>query len=185
MSRIGKKPIPAVKAVKLEKKDGILKVHGPKGELVVRIPDSIGLEVKESEIQLTRSSDIKSQKALHGTWRALVNNMIKGVSEGFQKKLEIVGVGYKAEVKGKRIQLALGYSHPILFAPPAGIKIEIPVPTSIVISGIDKQLVGQVAAKLRSFRPPEPYKGKGVKYEGEYIRRKAGKAAATAGAKAG
>jgi large subunit ribosomal protein L6 len=135
-------------------------------------------------VLVTRSSDLKQERALHGTWRAHIQNMVKGVSEGFVRKLEIVGVGYKAEVKGKKIQLSLGYSHPILFVPPPGIKVEIPVPTNIVISGIDRQLVGQVAAKLRSFRPPEPYKGKGVKYEGEYIRRKAGKAAATAGAKA-
>ena len=185
MSRIGRKPIPIAKGVKIEKKDGILKVAGPKGELSAHLPASIGLEVKGEQVLLSRSSDEKSQKALHGTWRALVNNMVKGVSEGFQRKLEIVGVGYKAEIKGKKIQLALGYSHPIVFEPPAGVKVEIPVPTNIVISGIDKQLVGQVASKLRSFRPPEPYKGKGVKYEGEYIRRKAGKAAATAGAKAG
>jgi large subunit ribosomal protein L6 len=109
--------------------------------------------------------------------------MMKGVSEGFQRKLEIVGVGYKAEMKGKRLQLALGYSHPILFTPPAEIVIQAPTPTSIIITGIDKQLVGQIASKIRSFRPPEPYKGKGVKYEGEYIRRKAGKAAASAGVK--
>ena len=185
MSRIGRKPVPTIKGVMVEKKDGTLKVTGPKGELTARIPASIGVEVKESEIVLTRSSDVKAEMALHGTWRALVNNMVKGVSEGFQKKLEIVGVGYKAELKGKKVQLALGYSHPILFEPPAGIKVEVPIPTNIHISGIDKQLVGQVASKLRSFRPPEPYKGKGVKYEGEYIRRKAGKAAATAGAKAG
>jgi large subunit ribosomal protein L6 len=185
MSRIGRKPIPMVKGVKLEQKDGTLKVTGPKGELKASIPDSITFEIKNDEIFIARSSDEKKVKALHGTWRALINNMIKGVSEGFARKLEIVGVGYKAEVKGKKIQLALGYSHPILFEAPIGIKIEIPVPTNILISGIDKQLVGQVAAKLRSFRPPEPYKGKGVKYEGEYIRRKAGKAAATAGAKAG
>ena len=185
MSRIGRKPIPVVKGIIVEQKERFLKVVGPKGELSATVPASIGLDVKYSEIVLTRSSDIKELKALHGTWRALINNMIKGVAEGFQKKLEIVGVGYKAEVKGKKIQLALGYSHPILFEPPKGIKVEVPQPTNIIISGIDKQLVGQVAAKLRSFRPPEPYKGNGVKYEGEYIRRKAGKAAATAGAKPG
>ncbi len=185
MSRIGRKPLSPPSGVKIEKKGPIITVHGPKGELSAKVPDSIGVEIKEGEIRVSRSSDLKSQKALHGTWRALINNMIKGVTQGFQKKLEIVGVGYKAEVKGKKIQFALGYSHPILFDPPKGIKVEIPAPTNIVISGIDKQLVGQVAAKLRSFRPPEPYKGKGVKYEGEYIRRKAGKAAATAGAKVG
>ena len=185
MSRIGRKPIPVVKGVKIEKKDGIVKVTGPKGELKGNIPKTISIEMTDTEILVKRSSDEKSQRALHGTWRALLQNMITGVSEGFHKKLEIVGVGYKAEAKGKKIQLALGYSHPILFEPPQGIKIEVPIPTNILISGVDKQLVGQVAAKLRSFRPPEPYKGKGVKYEGEYIRRKAGKAAATAGAKAG
>jgi large subunit ribosomal protein L6 len=153
--------------------------------LSAAIPSSIVLEIKDGELALKRSSDEKAMRALHGTWRALMNNMVKGVTEGFQKRLEIVGVGYKAELKGKKLQLALGYSHPILFMPPDGIKIEVPQPTSMVVAGIDKQLVGQVAAKLRSFRPPEPYKGKGVKYEGEYIRRKAGKAAATAGAKAG
>ncbi len=185
MSRIGRKPVLLPKGIKIEKKGGAIKVVGPKGELSAVVPQSVSIEVKDDQIHVARSSDVKQQRALHGTWRALLNNMVKGVSEGFQRKLEIVGVGYKAEVKGKKIQLALGYSHPILFLPPNGIKIEIPQPTSIVISGVDKQLVGQVAAKLRSFRPPEPYKGKGVKYEGEYIRRKAGKAAATAGAKAG
>ncbi len=185
MSRIGRKPIPAVKGVKVERRESQLNVSGPKGQLTATIPSRIGVDVKENEILLTRQTDSKQDKALHGTWRALLNNMMKGVSEGFQRKLEIVGVGYKAESKGKKLQLTLGYSHPIIFEPPAGIKLETPVPTNIVITGIDKQLVGQVAAKLRSFRPPEPYKGKGIKYEGEYIRRKAGKAAAAAGAKAG
>lgn len=185
MSRIGKKPVHILKGVKFEKQDSRIKITGPKGEIGATIPPTIGVELKENDIVVSRSADTKEQRALHGTWRAHINNMVKGVSEGFQRKLEIVGVGYKAEVKGKKIQLTLGYSHPILFLPPAGIKVEIPMPTSIVISGIDKQLVGQVAAKLRSFRPPEPYKGKGVKYEGEYIRRKAGKAAAAAGVKAG
>jgi large subunit ribosomal protein L6 len=183
VSRIGRKPIPAIKGVKIERNNGVLKVAGPKGELTAKMPASITFEMKGDAIMIARGSDLKTDRALHGTWRALMSNMVKGVSEGFQKKLEIVGVGYKAELKGKKIQLALGYSHPILFEPPAGIKLEAPIPTNIIISGIDKQLVGQVAAKLRSFRPPEPYKGKGVKYEGEYIRRKAGKAAATAGAK--
>jgi large subunit ribosomal protein L6 len=121
---------------------------------------------------------------LHGLWRALLQNMVKGVTEGYTRKLELVGVGYRAELKGKKLQLAVGYSHPILFDPPGGIKIETPSQTNITISGIDKQLVGQVAAKIRSFREPEPYKGKGIKYEGEVIRRKAGKAAAASGAKA-
>ncbi len=183
MSRIGRKPVPLPKGIKINQAGELLTVKGPKGELSAKFPSSLTLEVKDTELNVTRSSDLKSQRALHGTWRALINNLVKGVSEGFTRKLEIVGVGYKAELKGQKLQLSLGYSHPILFAPPQGIKIEVPSPTVINISGIDKQLVGQVASKLRSFRPPEPYKGKGVKYEGEYIRRKAGKAAATAGAK--
>ncbi len=183
MSRIGRKLIPVAKGVKIEQTGELLKVKGPKGELSAKFPSTLALEVNESTILVTRSSDVKAQRALHGTWRALVNNLVKGVSEGFQRKLEIVGVGYKAELKGKSLQLTLGFSHPIIFAPPVGVKIEVPAPTVILVSGIDKQLVGQVASKLRSFRPPEPYKGKGVKYEGEFVRRKAGKAAATAGAK--
>jgi large subunit ribosomal protein L6 len=185
VSRIGRKPIAIAPGVKIQLADGTIKVTGSRGELSATVPPSIGVEIREHDVLITRSSDTKSQVSLHGTWRALINNMVKGVSTGFERKLEIVGVGYKAEIKGKKIQFALGYSHPILFEPPGGIKVEIPAPTNITVSGIDKQLVGQVAAKLRSFRPPEPYKGKGVKYEGEYIRRKAGKAAATAGAKAG
>jgi large subunit ribosomal protein L6 len=169
--------------VKFERKDGKITIQGPKGELSARIPASIGTDVSEGQLVVTRSSDLKSERALHGTWRALINNMMHGVTDGFARKLEIVGVGYKAELKGKKLQLVLGYSHPILFVPPEGIKVEVPIPTNILISGIDKQLVGQVASKIRSFRPPEPYKGKGIKYEGEFIRRKAGKAAATAGAK--
>lgn len=183
MSRIGRKPVPLVKGVKFERKDGKITVQGPKGELTARIPASIGTEVKDDQLVVTRSSDAKPERAMHGTWRALINNMLHGVTDGFSRKLEIVGVGYKAELKGKKLQLVLGYSHPILFVPPVGVKIEVPIPTNILISGIDKQLVGQVASKIRSFRPPEPYKGKGIKYEGEFIRRKAGKAAATAGAK--
>lgn len=183
MSRIGRKPVPVAKGVKIDRKDGKLTVIGPKGQLTANIPASIGVELKDNEIIVTRSSDIKTQKALHGTWRAHIANMMHGVTDGFTRKLEIVGVGYKAEVKGKKLLLTLGYSHPILFAPPAEIKVETPIPTNIIITGIDRQLLGQVASKIRSFRPPEPYKGKGIKYEGEYIRRKAGKAAATAGAK--
>jgi large subunit ribosomal protein L6 len=170
-----------MKGVRIERKGDHLKVTGPKGELTAEVPAAITFEIADDEIRVKRASDRKADRVLHGTWRALLANMMRGVSDGFQRKLEIVGVGYKAEAKGKHVQFALGYSHPILFTPPAGIKVEVPQPTNVVISGIDKQLVGQVAAKIRSFRPPEPYKGKGVKYEGEYIRRKAGKAAATAG----
>ena len=180
MSRVGKKPIPIASGVKVQKAAQQVSVKGPKGELSARVHDAIGFEIKDNQIFITRSSEAKEIRSLHGLWRALMANMVKGVTEGYQQKLELVGVGYKAELKGKKLQLSLGFSHPILFSPPDSIKIETPQPTSVVISGIDKQLVGQVAAKIRSFRPPEPYKGKGVKYEGEYIRRKAGKAAATA-----
>lgn len=180
MSRIGRKPVAIAKGVKVEKSNGLIKVIGPKGELTAKVHPAIGVEIKEKEIILLRSSDEKAHKALHGLWRALLNNMVKGVTEGYQKRLEIVGVGYRAELKGRKLQLQVGFSHPIVFAPPEGIKIEVPSPTNITVSGIDKQLVGQVAAKIRSFRPPEPYKGKGIKYEGEYIRKKAGKAAAAA-----
>ena len=183
MSRIGRKPVPILAGVKVEKRQHDVVVKGPKGELSATVHPAIGFEVKDNHILVSRSSDSKENRALHGLWRALMNNMILGVTGGYTKKLELVGVGYRAEMKGKKLQLQLGFSHPILFAPPDGVKIEAPTQTNIVVSGIDKQLVGQVAAKIRSFRPPEPYKGKGVKYEGEYIRRKAGKAAAASGAK--
>lgn len=183
MSRIGRKPIPVPKGVKVTIDGNTVAVLGPKGNLKTEIDSTLSISVENNDLVLKRSSEEKKVRALHGLWRALVANMVNGVSEGYQKKLEIVGVGYKAEVKGKGIQLALGYSHPIVFIPPTGIKLEVPIPTNIIIAGFDKQLVGQVAAKLRAFRPPEPYKGKGVKYAGEYIRRKAGKTAASAGAK--
>ncbi len=181
MSRIGRKPIPIVAGVKVDVADGVVKVKGPKGDLQAKVHSDVTVEVKKGEVCVSRHADDKFHRALHGLWRALIANMVKGVAQGYEQKLEIVGVGYKAEMKGKKILLAIGYSHPILFSPPEGITLAAPTLTNITISGIDKQLVGQVAAKIRSFRPPEPYKGKGIKYEGEYIRRKAGKAAATVG----
>jgi len=180
VSRVGRKPISIVKGVTVTNKDGAIVVKGPKGELTASVHPEITVDVKQAEILVTRHADDGPHRALHGLWRALIQNMISGVTQGYSRKLEIVGVGYRAEMKGKKLQLMLGFSHPILFGPPDGVTIETPTQTSIMISGIDKQLVGLVAAKIRSFRPPEPYKGKGVKYEGEYIRRKAGKAAATA-----
>ncbi len=183
MSRVGRKPITIPAGVKVQATDHLVRVTGPKGELSASVHPLIGVELKENRILLSRTADEKKTKALHGLWRALVQNMVTGVTAGYSKKLELVGVGYRAELKGKKLQLLLGYSHPILFAPPEGIKIEVPAQTNITVSGTDKALVGLVAAKIRSFRPPEPYKGKGIKYEGEYIRRKAGKAAAAAGAK--
>jgi len=178
VSRVGKKPIPIAKGVKIEKLNGTVKVKGPKGELAVNLKPDISVNITEQEVMLDRPSDSRQHKSMHGLYRALIANMIKGVTEGYQKKLEIIGVGYRAEMKGKKLQLQIGYSHPVLFSLPPEIAVEIPQPTQIVITGIDKQLVGQVAAKIRAMRPAEPYKGKGIKYEGEYIRRKAGKTAA-------
>ena len=175
MSRIGKKPIPIPKGVTVTVKDHAVTVKGPKGELRQTVHPAIGVEVRGQEIVCTRATDAKQERALHGLWRALIHNMVVGVTDGYQQKLEIVGVGYRAEMKGSRLNLNIGYSHPILFAPPEGIKIETPSQTTITISGIDKQLVGQVAAEIRGYRPPEPYKGKGVRYAGEFVRRKEGK----------
>jgi large subunit ribosomal protein L6 len=138
----------------------------------------IKTQVKAEEVEFTRSSDLKRDKMMHGLYSILVKNMISGVTEGFSKKLELVGIGYRAELKKDKLFLNLGFSHPIIFTPPEGIKIELPNDTTIMVSGIDKQLVGQVTAKIRSFKEPEPYKGKGIRYQDEYIRRKAGKAAA-------
>ena len=180
MSRIGRKPIQIVGGVNVSQKDGVVTVKGPKGELSARPHKALQVAIKDGQVLVSRSSDEKPVRALHGLWRALIQNMISGVTVGYTRKLEIVGVGYRAEMKGHKLQLSVGYSHPILFGPPEGVKLEAPTQTNIVVSGSDKQLVGLVAAKIRSFRPPEPFKGKGIKYEGEYIRRKAGKAAATA-----
>jgi len=180
VSRIGRKPISIPKGVTVAVKDSEVMVKGPKGELQARVHPAISVEVAGQEVHVKRASEEKFHKALHGLWRANIQNMVTGVTQGYEKKLEIVGVGYRAEIKGKKLNLQVGFSHPIVFGPPQGIKLEAPTQTNITISGSDKQLVGLTAAKIRSFRPPEPYKGKGIKYEGEYIRRKAGKAAATA-----
>jgi large subunit ribosomal protein L6 len=177
MSRIGKKLISLPKGVTAEVKDGAVSVKGPKGALSASVPNGITAKIENNEITFTRENNEPKIRALHGLARALTNNMVVGVSEGFSKKLEMVGVGYKAEKKGKWIQFSLGYSHPVIFAAPAEITIDVTTPTSLTISGIDKQLVGAVAAKIRSIRPPEPYKGKGVKYSDERIIRKAGKTA--------
>lgn len=183
MSRIGRKPVTVASGVTVRLDDRSVTVKGPKGELAAKVHPNIAVDVKDSTVEVKRASDRKEDKALHGLWRALIQNMVVGVSQGFTRKLELVGVGYRAEMKGKTLQLLLGYSHPILFRAPDGVKIETPTQTSITVSGIDKEIVGMVASKIRSFRPPEPYKGKGVKYEGEHVRRKAGKAAAAGGAK--
>lgn len=178
MSRIGKKPVKIVNGVKVSKDGDNFTVTGPKGTLSLYVNPIISSEVKADEVQFSRSSDIKRDKALHGLYAILLKNMITGVTEGFTKKLELVGIGYRAELKSNKLFLSLGFSHPLVFNAPEGITITVPNDNTILISGIDKQLVGLVAAKIRSFRMPEPYKGKGIKYEGEFIRRKAGKAAA-------
>lgn len=177
MSRIGKKLITLPKGVTAEAKDGTITVKGPKGTLSTKIPAEITPKIENGEITFTRASDARTIRALHGLSRALTNNMVVGVSDGYTKKLEMVGVGYKAEKKAKWIQFNLGFSHPVLFVAPDEITIDIPTPTTVTVTGIDKQLVGAVAAKIRSIRPPEPYKGKGVKYSDEKIIRKAGKTA--------
>lgn len=176
MSRIGKKPIP-IKDVTVTKTEGAIKVKGLLGELEMKIHPNIQVDVTQEEIIVTRPNDMKENRALHGLTRALINNMVLGVTEGYTKSLDIVGVGYKAEAKGEAVLFTIGYSHPILFMPPAGIKIDVPAPTQLKVSGYDKELVGLIAAKIRSFRKPEPYKGKGIKYSNEVIVRKAGKTA--------
>ncbi len=176
MSKIGKKPISIPSGVEVKWEKPVVKVKGPKGELSLELRDEVDLEISDSEVRVKKVADTKLARSLWGTYRSLINNMIIGVSQGFEKKLELVGVGYRAEVKGNTLVLQLGYSHPIEYPIPEGIEIKAER-TSITVRGIDKQKVGQVAAEIRAFRPPEPYKGKGIRYEGEQVRRKAGKAA--------
>lgn len=178
MSRIGKKPIQVPDKVKVKISGTNVTVTGPKGTLSLDHNPRMKVILEESEVKIQRPSDSKTNRALHGLTRSLINNMIVGVTEGFKKNLEILGVGYRAEPRGKGIQFLLGYSHPIVLIPPPGIDIELEGNNKIHVSGIDKQMVGEVAAKIRSLRPPEPYKGKGIRYEGEAVRRKAGKTAA-------
>jgi large subunit ribosomal protein L6 len=177
VSRIGKKPVEIPKGVTVSLDGQLIKIKGPKGELSREIHPLIKTEVADGEIKFSRPDNLKESRALHGLTRALIQNMVVGVTESYKKSLEIVGVGYKAELKGKNLLLTIGYSHPIYFVPPDEIKLEVPSPTQINISGNDKELVGLVSAKIRSFRKPEPYKGKGIKYSDERIIRKAGKTA--------
>ena len=176
MSRIGKRPVAVPKGVTITQDGATITVKGPKGELKRTLPAEMQVAVTAEEITVTRPSDEQRHKALHGLTRTLIANMVEGVTKGFTKQLDIVGVGYKAEVRPYGLQRALGYSHPIEVRAPAGIKLTAPNPTTVIIDGADKEIVGQIAAEIRSLRPPEPYKGKGVKYQGEVIRRKAGKA---------
>lgn len=175
MSRIGKKIIEIPDKVTISEKDGLVTAKGPNGEQSLNLPEGISLEINDNQITVVRADDTKSIKSKHGMIRSMLANAVDGVNTGFKKTLLIEGVGFRAELKGTRLSLSLGYSHPILVIPPVGIEFQTPSQTSVVISGQDKQLVGEVASKLRDLRPPEPYKGKGVRYEGEVIRRKAGK----------
>lgn len=176
MSRIGRKPISLPAGVKVTVDGNTVTVQGSKGTLVQAIPDEITVSQEDNQILVQRASDDKKQRAYHGLSRALIANMVEGVTNGFEKKLELVGVGYRAQMQGKKLVISIGFSHPVEVDAPEGIEFEVPAPTKITIKGIDKQLVGNTAAHIRAIRKPEPYKGKGIKYENEVIRRKAGKA---------
>jgi large subunit ribosomal protein L6 len=175
MSRIGKQPVAIPSGVTVQVDGRDVRVKGPKGEVANRIPAEITARVDDGQVLVERAGDAPRDKAMHGLARSLVANMVAGVTEGFTKRLEIVGVGYRAEASGETVRLNLGYSHPIQYPVPKGIEVKTPSPTVIEVSGADRQVVGQVAAELRGLRPTEPYKGKGIKYEGEHVRRKAGK----------
>jgi large subunit ribosomal protein L6 len=177
MSRIGRQPIPVPSGVTVAIEPERVTVNGPKGELTERIARDIGVEQVGEEVLVTRPTDRGEHRALHGLTRTLVANMVKGVTDGFEKRLEIQGVGYRAQLRGRDLELALGYSHPVSVKAPDGIEFEVPQPTRIVVRGASKQQVGEVAAFIRKQRKPEPYKGKGIRYEGEYVARKVGKRA--------
>jgi large subunit ribosomal protein L6 len=177
MSRIGKQPISVPAGVTVQIEPELVRVNGPKGELQERVSRDITVEEDDGTLRVSRPTDRADHRALHGLTRSLVANMVEGVTNGFEKRLEIQGVGYRAVLKGKDLELALGYSHPVPIKAPDGIEFEVPQPTRIVVKGIDKQLVGETAAVIRKKRPPEPYKGKGIRYEGEYVARKVGKRA--------
>ncbi len=183
MSRIGKLPIDVPSGVEIQVEPGLVRVKGPKGELSQAVSRDLQFEREDSKLLVKRPTNRKDHRALHGLTRTLVFNMVTGVTEGFEKRLEIQGVGYRAQLKGKNLELALGYSHPVKVDAPEGIEFEVPLPTQIVVRGIDKQAVGEIAAQIRKKRPPEPYKGKGVRYLGEQIRRKAGKTGKIGGKK--
>ena len=176
MSRIGKKPIPVPTKVTVTIDGQAVSVKGPKGELSRVLPEGVLVSQEGGEIVVQRADESRKSRERHGLCRTLVANMIEGVSSGYQKRLEIQGVGYRAQVQGKNLNLSVGYSHPVVFEPPEGIQFAVENNTNVIVSGIDKEIVGNIAAKIRASRPPEPYKGKGVRYAGEYIRRKAGKA---------
>lgn len=177
MSRIGKQPVDLPKGVEASLRNGTLQIKGPKGELSLDIHPEMTARVEDGSVMVDRPSDSANHKALHGLTRSLISNMVEGVTNGFSKTLEIVGVGYRADKKGAGITMNLGFSHPVVYTAPEGVTLEVPNQTTVVVRGPDKQAVGQTAAEIRGFRPPEPYKGKGIRYQGEQIRRKAGKTA--------
>jgi large subunit ribosomal protein L6 len=177
MSRIGKRPIEIPSGVTIMVDPGRVTVHGPKGELRQQIPTRMLISQEEGTLTVARPTERGEDRSLHGLTRTLIANMVEGVTAGFEKKLEIQGVGYRATLSGTNLELAVGYSHSVRIEPREGISFEVPVPTQVVVRGIDKQLVGQTAAEIRKVRPPEPYKGKGIRYEGEFVRRKVGKRA--------
>ena len=177
MSRIGRRPIEVPAGVSVAVSPGRVQVNGPLGELSQQVPARMTIEQKEGTIVVTRPTDRGPDRSLHGLTRTLVANMVEGVTKGFEKRLEIQGVGYRAALRGTALELAVGYSHPVVIEPRDGITFEVPTPTEVVVKGIDKQAVGQTAAEVRKVRPPEPYKGKGIRYRGEYVRRKVGKRA--------
>ena len=177
MSRIGRQPIPLPESVSVSLSPGRVQVNGPLGELVSEVPQRMKVEQRDGELVVERPTDRGEDRALHGLTRSLISNMVEGVTKGFEKRLEIQGVGYRATLRGQALEVSVGYSHTVIKEPPAGITFEVPTPTEIVVKGTDKQQVGQVAAEVRKIRPPEPYKGKGIRYQGEYVRRKVGKRA--------
>jgi large subunit ribosomal protein L6 len=176
MSRVGKMPIAIPTGVNVDIADGLITVKGPKGTLAQPVPDGITVRPEGSTLLVERASDERSLRSLHGLIRTLVNNMVVGVTTGFEKRLDIVGTGYRAAAAGQGLSISVGYSHPVVFEPPEGINLAMESPTRVLVSGIDKQAVGEIAAQIRRIRPPEPYKGKGIRYMGEVVRRKAGKA---------
>ncbi len=176
MSRIGKMPVQLPENVSVELKDNNIVVKGPLGTLVQDVHKDINIEINGNEVVVSRPTNNKMHRSMHGLYRALINNMVEGVTKGYEKKLQIVGVGYRASKEGKKLNLQLGFSHPVVMEDPEGITVEVPSQTEIVVKGIDKQAVGNYAAKIRDWRKPEPYKGKGIRYFGEHVRRKEGKA---------
>ena len=176
MSRVGLKPIPIPEKVTIERKGSLIEIKGPKGCLLETLPDRISFEVKDSMVFLSRDNESRETRAKHGLIRALLANDVRGVTEGYEKKLTIIGIGYRASKKGSNLELSLGFSHPVIYPVPEGIEIKVEENTKITISGIDKQKVCQVAAEIRMFKKPEPYKGKGIRYEDEVVRKKVGKA---------